>query len=133
MHKVFSCNSESLCIVCARTSSLDTFQVIWIMVQGHGGILVSSFILFKFDIALGSVAVDDCDQLMVGFVKMTEAPSVTIYCLFILKRKEKGIALQLKVVSLTALLDSTSFNYHLYIWFGATGTLHHLGLRLWSR
>ena len=131
MDKVFSCNTESLCIVCASTSSLHTFDVIWILVQGHGGILVGVLILFKFDVALGSIAVNDRDQLMVRFVNMNEAPSVTIYCLFVLQRKEKGIALKLKVVSLTRLLDGTSFNYHLDVGLSATSTLQHLSLRLW--
>jgi hypothetical protein len=82
---------------------------------------------------LSSVAVDDGEELMVGLVDVSETPCVTVYCFFVLERKEESIALQLEVVSLTGLLDGTSLDYHFDIGFGAAGTLQHLSLRLWRR
>jgi hypothetical protein len=130
MHKIFSCNSESICIICTSTSSLHTFQMVWIMVQCHRSILVSILILFKLDVTLSSIAVDHSDQLMVGCIQVAQAPCVTIYCLFELQGKEESIALKLEVVSLARLFDGSSLDYHFDVGFGATSALHHLGLGL---
>ena len=70
-------------------------------VSGFKGLLV----LLELQVALGSVAVDDAGQGVVGLGDVGEAAGVAVDGLFVVEAHEEGVALLLELVGAGALLD----------------------------
>jgi len=82
MHKVFSCLTKALCVIGRGCSSLETFDMRWVITQSFVGIFISIVVFFKFDIALCSVTVNYSPHCVVWFGNLGDTSCVAIDSFF---------------------------------------------------
>ena len=130
MHEIFSSLPKPLCVVSRSASPLNTLQVVRINWNGHVSVLERQLVFFQFQLALGSVAVNYCAQVVVWVGDVRQAPGVAVDSFVKVQRNEESISLQLELISLSIFLHCTTFDHKFGVWFGATSPLHHFCLRL---